>query len=136
MGVVGNYLDALSDKQRDRVIEAKDWTWAFLDSDDPSCRCLVGHAEDYAENAGTPVARDRALLPDGEWACLEKSKYGRNLPVYNQVPLLFERFGKDRIVALCKARAAKGNRLHDIRSQVYKALVPGGGMNGRIEDLR
>ena len=30
-------------------------------------------------------------------------------PVYNRVPDLFDRFGKDRIVRLCKARAAKAN---------------------------
>ena len=60
----------------------------------------------------------------------------------NAFPVLCERFGKDRIVRLCKARAARGNRLHEIRAEVYDGhreagLVPEGGMNGRYpEDLR
>ena len=49
MGIVANYLDHLTEAQRDRVIEAKEWTWDFVDADNPSCRCLVGHAEDYVE---------------------------------------------------------------------------------------
>ena len=83
-------------------------------------------------------------------------------------PRLCKRFGKARIVAACKARAARGNNisreaqraekdgrvqtqtgvahadrvgcpsaLGEIRSEVYRELVPVGGMNGRYpEDLR
>lgn len=133
MGIVGRYIDMLSDNQRDRVIEAKDWTPAFVDDDDPTCRCLVGHAEDYDEKYHFP--RDPMLLPDGTAARRTRNTYGNQEEVFIRVPSLFIRFGKDRIVAACKARAAEGNRAHEIRAEVYEkqreaGLVAPGGMYG------
>ena len=101
MGIVGRYIDALSDKQRDRVIEAQGWCWQF--SNLAGCHCLVGHAEAYVGHAATDSAHDEA----GE---LLRISYDQNgWLVYDKVPELFDRFGQDRIVRLCKARAAKGN---------------------------
>ena len=133
--MVGLYIDALSDEQRDRVIEAKGWTWDFTDQEDPSCRCLVGHAEDYRWRNGfsCEVATDPATSVHKD-----ETNYG-GTPIYNIVPRLFRRFGKDRIVAACKARAARGNAptVTEIRSKVYRELVPAGGMSGHYpEDLR
>ena len=143
MGIVARYIDALSDVQRDRVIEAKEWTWDFVDAKDPSCRCLVGHAEDY---------NDLSLPVDRTDNGLRYAHNSRGDSVAMAVPYMFERFGKNRIIRACKARAAKGNRLHEIREEIYRGLtvpevlrwrekaaglVPVGGMSGRFpEDLR
>ena len=61
MGVCGQYIDAISDTQRDRIIEGKDFGdgWSWVSEDDPSCRCLVGHAENYGlRNMAYDDARD------------------------------------------------------------------------------
>lgn len=125
--MIGSYIDALSDEQRDRIIEAKDFndrpmSGYFYDG----CGCLVAVAEMEHEEDSCPIniamVNNTRTHPFGTYPG-------------NQFPALCERFGKDRIIALCKARAARGNRLHEIRSQVYRALVPVGGMNGRIEHL-
>lgn len=46
MGILGAYLDGLSDGARDRVIEAQDWCIAAV-TGAGDARCLVGHAEDW-----------------------------------------------------------------------------------------
>ena len=123
MGIVGKYLDALSDEQRDRVIEAKSWTSCWVDDKDGDCRCLVGHAEDMGWVDEQQVQRDpvegtrlvvTGLLPRH----LHPVAY-----VGFKVPRMFARFGKDRIVRACKARAAKGNRVHEIREEIYKGMT-------------
>jgi hypothetical protein len=86
--VIGLYIDSLTDEQRDRIIEAQKWSeWALHDLK-TSERCLVGHAEQESRYKDTTIP----------W-----------------VPYRFTelciRFGKDRAVALCKARAAKNNRV-------------------------
>ena len=110
---MGSYIDALSDEQRDRVIEAKSWSppedgW-FVDEYDHSCRCLVGHAADWrrircsvgsVQDAGDVVSDPRGA--------------------YWRFPHLQARFGTDRVIAACKARAAKGNNLAAIRSEIYE----------------
>lgn len=115
--MVGLYIDALSDEQRDRIIEAKNWTPDFVDPEDPTCRCLVGHAEDWAHWG---VSRDPALSMSRD----THNHHGH--PIYNVVPLLFNRFGKDRIVRLCKERAAKANRIHigeQAKAKVYAGIL-------------
>ena len=104
MGILGRYLDVLSDEQRDRVIEAKDWDLSFVSDDDPSCRCLVGHAEDFIIEDNIPLALDSAQNGH-ERRCMTST----GVFVFNQFPRLWHRFGKDRIIRLCKQRAAKGN---------------------------
>ena len=128
MGLVARYIDAISDEQRDRVIEAKDISdGPFFFNDQPDgtyCGCLVGVAE--MEHARMEAPIDRGMYT-GSW-------YPSDF-----FPRLCRRFGKARIVAACKARAAKGNAptVTEIRAKVYRELVPVGGMNGRYpEDLR
>ena len=98
MGIVGRYIDVLSDEQRDRVIEAKGWDREFVSYDDPSCRCLVGHAEDWDADF---VSHDHL---GGKLT--SNSRNHRGIAVYNQFPRLCKRFGEDRIIRLCKVRAA------------------------------
>ena len=126
--MVGLYIDARSDEQRDRGLEGNGWTWGFTDQEYPSVRGLVGHAEDYRLRNGfsCEVATDPATSVHKD-----ETNYA-GTPIYNIVPRLFRRFGKDRIVAACKARAAKGNAptVTEIRAKVYRELVPAGGMSG------
>ena len=121
MGIVGKYLDAISDEQRDRVIEAKDFYDGTEDFFWDGCGCLVGVAEMVFVGGADPI-NDAVLRASDYYAC----------PA-SRFPKLCRRFGKDRIVAACKKRAAKGNRLHEIRSEVYRELVPVGGMNGWVQ---
>ena len=112
MGLVGRYIDALRDEQRDRVIEADGWSWQYLERH-TGCRCLVGHAENWVikrttggTKYGSPYyARDVTADP----GCL----------VANRVPDLFIRFGMNRVVPLLKARAARGNNIARIRAGIY-----------------
>ena len=105
--MLGRYLDALSDEQRDRVIKAKD----FLSSDtsyvEDCVGCLVGVAEMNLDvNADRPI---HFQMTSGDY----------DAPGY-RFPRLCARFGKDRIVRLCKQRAAKGNAptVTEIRTEV------------------
>lgn len=114
--MVGLYIDALSDEQRDRVIEAEDFNdhpmrGYFYDG----CGCLVAVAEMEDEEDSCPI--NIAMERPRRWS-------GHSYPG-NAFPALCERFGKDRIVALCKARAARGNRIHvaeRAKSEVYTSL--------------
>ena len=151
MGICGQFLDAANDQQRDRVIEAMGWGNDFVNESDPSCKCLVGHAEGWFYNEhGAYEKLDQAIdSPDGkEW---HRAKNRRYVLAFIQFPHLCRRFGKDRIVAACKARAARGNAptVTEIRTEIYeeltprefmawregkaRRLVPDGGMNGRVQ---
>ena len=104
--MLGKYIDSLSDEQRDRIIEAKDFGdgWQFIDRDNPACKCLVGHAEGYYLNEdGYQQQKDET---DG-WET-----------VYMLFPELMQRFGADRIIRACKLRAAKTNRCDLSRLEV------------------
>jgi len=104
---VGRYLDAGEDRHRDRVIEGRDWGLDFVEEDGCS-KCLVGHAEDWRRGINKQeMYKTKALDIVGISACWEQNLYGT--VVFNQFPRLCHRFGKDRIVRLCKMRAAKGN---------------------------
>ncbi len=127
MGLEGRYIDALSDEQRDNVIEAEDFGYGQL-WDYEGRGCLVAVAENLAKTGDSVVA----------------PKFRCGAPTYgvgHQFDRLIKRFGKDRIVRLCKERAATGNRLHEIRAEIYEGhrdagLVPMLGINGRFpEDL-
>ena len=89
--MVGRYIDALSDEQRDRIIEAREMIIGdYGDEDgDGGPGCLVGTAEGAEDQ---PVA--------------DALGYFRVEFAFDD---LADRFGKDRIVRLCKARAAKNN---------------------------
>ena len=100
MGVVARYIDALSDEQRDRIIEAGRFCDGFGRYFDPQstdlCGCLVGVAEHEAFATDSPL--------------VEESEFRNGWYPSDRFPVLCARFGKDRIVRLCKARAAKGNQ--------------------------
>ena len=106
--MLGLYLDALSDEQRDRIIEAKDLyaglSFVVTYANGDKCGCLVGVAEmNYDMSAEAPI---------------NDSMYGGK--PCGRFPRLIERFGKTRIVAACKARAARGNAptVTEIRAEV------------------
>ena len=154
--MLGLYLDALSDEQRDNVIEAEEFSnGQFFNGH--GIPCLVGAAErEYFEVHGLSSNMPPVALSMG------RCRGGMGMAF----DLLCARFGKDRIVAACKARAAKGNNisreaqraekdgrvqtqtgvahadrvgcpsaLGEIRSEVYRELVPVGGMSGWVRDL-
>lgn len=104
MGVIGRYIDAISDVQRDRIVEAQGWCWEFTNFDDPACHCLVGHAE-ACDDVGQPT--ERAIDARGREMMMMRSFSGE--PVFLRFMTLRRRFRMDRIVRLCKTRAAKGN---------------------------
>ena len=101
MGLCGKYLDALSDEQRDRVIEAVD-IHDGLSFFSHGCACLVGTTEmvDLHDTTTDPINQ------------LIHEQTGRIHFPSSWFPILCRRFGKARIVRLCKARAAKANRIH------------------------
>ncbi len=94
MGIVGRYIDALSDEQRDNVIEADGFGYGQM-WDDEGRGCLVAVAEVVV---GAPIA-----MPIAQRFCNEGQLVGCTFDN------LCYRFGKARIVAACKARAAIGN---------------------------
>ena len=105
MGLVGRYIDALSDEQKDRIIEATSWSepseGVYVDKQDPSCRCLAGHAENwYREKVDHTQARPLGII-------IPKCSIDAAI----QFPNLQDHFGVERIIRVCKARAAKGNRI-------------------------
>ena len=138
MGIVGRYIDALSDEQRDRVIEATTLYDGYSFYDYDGCGCLVGTAERVSKRSGVTGDPINALLYQRS-GC-------RHYPSA-RFPKLCRRFGKDRIVAACKARAAKGNAptvIREIRDGLYqdhkdrverdRLLVPVGGLSGRFPE--
>lgn len=137
MGIVGRYIDALSDEQRDRIIEAEDiydGHGGYFNVD--GCGCLVGVAEMVDRHGARPID-----LEHGERNLLLRREDDDLETPSEMFPHLCERFGKSRIVAACKARAAKGNapNIRAIRDGLYverkdtverEGLVPPGGMSG------
>lgn len=93
--MLGTWIDALSAEQKDRVIEGQGWTEKMIESRTSDDRCLVGHAVGGLHGWRHVRARDRCDL------LLVGCRFDR----------LVARYGLTRIVALCKARAAKSNRI-------------------------
>ena len=114
MGLEGRYIDALSDEQRDNVIVAEEFGYGQR-VDAYGRGCLVEVAEQGASDV-----------------CLRFKFPYPQLGVGAQFDALCKRFGKTRIVAACKKRAARGNAptVTEIRAKVYRELVPVGGMSG------
>lgn len=96
MGMLGNYIDGLTPEQKDRVIEAQEWTnGELLDlSGRSNARCLIGHAKDMQPGM-------LCFTTDEEWQALHG----------NGVGIRFDRacgrFGKERVIQAAKKRAAK-----------------------------
>ena len=90
--MLGLWIDALTDEERDRIIEAQNW-----ESGNPCYgnNCLVGHAKECATTPEMIRALDIGYFDS---------------PML-RFDLLVGRFGLDRVVRAIKARAAKGNRI-------------------------
>lgn len=100
MGAIGKYLDALPDEARDRVLTAQDWCVKDF-YDEAGARCLVGHAEDWAD--GTARARNVRFL-------LWEQNIG-GITTGEHFDAIAERVGLDRAVRLVKQRAGKRTRV-------------------------
>ena len=109
--MLGLYLDALSDEQRDRVIECEDFGFG-QNWDGQGRGCLVAVAE-LGEREHTKVYLK--FYVQGEAS------------VGVQFDDLIARFGKARVVAACKARAARGNNITREAQQAEK--------DGRLQSL-
>jgi hypothetical protein len=101
MGIVGRYIDRLTDEQRDRIIVAQDWcSKHFMDGDN---RCLVGHAINVrgvndVRNLDVETYTDKLFRRGVVFAP-------------GRFDHLCARFGIARIVRACKARAARNNAI-------------------------
>lgn len=86
MGMLGRYIDGLTEEQKDKVIQAQEWrTGSMGVAQGP--RCLMGHAKGiYEDVQGDPF-------------------YGIRLGV--TFDSACRRFGQQRIVRACKLRASK-----------------------------
>ena len=92
---MGRFIDGLTDEQRDRIVEAKDFTdgWDWWDGE---CGCLVGTIE---EGAGAIAIKMIAASMQVRY------KRWRHLFPHHRFPMAVARFGKARIVHAIKARA-------------------------------
>lgn len=109
MGIVGRWIDSLSDEERDRIVEAQD---AGFGSQRGTARCIVEMA---GYRAGAHMAgRIHDVEKLRAYAARMSAKLGYpppiGLPFARQsveahFDLLCIRFGLARIVRLCKLRA-------------------------------
>lgn len=95
MGLVGRYIDSLTDEQRDRIVEAEMFSpelrhwWSRRDG----CGCIVGTAE----------AMWNHTMLDENFADYPVDEHSENAGI--RVHHLAVRFGHDRVVRACKLRA-------------------------------
>jgi len=119
MGIVGKYIDALSDVQRDRVIEAKEIRpggFFHYDGDGVSIvGCLVSVAQ--CENFSMK-SRVKMFTVSHDCVC-SLSKLGAGFDT------ICHRFGKDRIIRLCKARAAKPYQIINVEVDIHDLELEG-----------
>ena len=133
MGQVARYIDTFNDSERDRVIEAQDWGYEWLESagdmgGNPECKCLVGHRMDLVFNHDSQGIVARA--PGIEFDLCGLNGMSEHYIIGMRVPRMFDRFGQDRMVALFKARAAKGHSPMAATEANYSTVhrVPHAGM--------
>lgn len=105
MGKVANYIDGLSEVEKDRIVRAQKWRpGSYLHSD--GTRCLVGHAADAKPHPKYLVLSTKA---NGLKAINAEVEH-ENMMVELRFDYLVRRFGLQRIVRACKLRAARGNK--------------------------
>ncbi len=102
MGICGQFIDAGTPEQRDRIIEGMEWGDDFVNWENHSCKCLTGHAEAWTRDSSNDLHRADAPID-------HRATNLHGIVAFHQFPKLCRRFGKDRVVRLCKMRAAKGN---------------------------
>lgn len=124
MGIIGRYLDSLTDEQRDRVIQHPDPTHNGRAWHNGTCGCLVGEAEE---------------APDGfrdiiDWSPAAKAWYSRIVRIPyaraagHRFPRLTNRVGAPEAWRIVKARAARRNTPSlspDRPSRIARQLVGG-----------
>lgn len=111
MAPLYEYVDGLTDEQRDRIVTAQKWGWEFVSSTDPECRCLVGHAEDWQPNPSSLESTVRVTDSEG-------------FQTFNTFWHVAEEFGYPRVVAHLKLRAASA------RSSDFTPAPPVAGVGG------
>lgn len=114
MGMLGDYLDGLTDEQRDRVIRAMEWRpRAILYQD--GARCLVGHVQDAQPHPRT------LWEPHDDYSILTffdiSQPHDEPLEVGMMFDKLCERFGTERVVRAVKKRAAQGMTTEALESE-------------------
>ncbi len=119
MGLMAKYIDAVSDEARDRIIMGQGWTDGLID-DHRGNRCLIGHATE-----GCPVLY---RVPVGrEWHRVLHEDHPENVLIDfdNWVGDRFDkavvRFGMERVVRACKARAGKVRSTVTVQSHTRTA---------------
>lgn len=95
---VGKIIDAMTDVERDRLIEAQGWCAKVLMDKDGN-RCMLGHA--------VGSVNDVQIRAEAAGLCRRMGVY-RAGDTFDE---LVARFGMDRIVRAIKLRAAKGNNV-------------------------
>lgn len=99
---VVEYIAGLDDDGRDRVLTAQAWTLgSFVDLD--GSRCLAGHGENLRFNAKGFICSDSS----SGWLNLGQ----RHVDVGHAFDRVARHTSPDRVVAFCKRRAARPNRL-------------------------
>lgn len=105
----GQYIDSLTDEQRDRLVEQKDFNSGFSWWGPGGCGCLVGTAEGGVPSRFSKIMRahDRVQLRHYDarpnWTMLDIP--WRDAPASIRYPKLVRRFGKERVVRAIKLRA-------------------------------
>ena len=98
MGMLGKAIDSLPSHQKDRVIEAQEWTrGGFVARND--AKCLVGHAENWSYGYSVTMP--------GMWVLLAEEYDSTPPGMSTAFDRLTARFGMDRIVRAIKLRAGK-----------------------------
>jgi len=113
MGMIGRWIDSLTDEQRDRIIEHPDPTYdgEYWWDDKRDCGCLVGAAlvaEEWVP--GFFGLRIPARVADTR----RKGEY----EVGNRFFVATSRFTAPRMWRVVKARAARANRIELLRDLV------------------
>jgi len=102
MGRIGRFIDNLNDEKRDRIIEATNWvepnSGMWVDLEEPTCKCLVGHADNWTRDENDLQERGEVGITE-DWSIVGAHYF----------PALCKRLGTEKAVTLCKARAAKNN---------------------------
>lgn len=117
MGVIGRYIDGLTDAQRDRVVREQHWNGAgdFVRTD--GSRCLVGIVEDM--QVGDLIPLRYVAGHEGEM-------------VWVRFDALRHRFGLDRVVRCVKLRA--GASIEDLDDKPFLAPTRETAEAGAMDD--
>ena len=97
--MIGKWIDALTDEQRDNIVTAQGWRYGGYLYEDGT-RCLVGNALDLR---GRGVMAESHTWPGMRCVRVDYSAF--EISIERCFDHLCKRFGTDRIVRMCKVRA-------------------------------